>query len=216
MRDVIFLAPPATGKGTLSKYLVDKYKYTHISTGNLLRKVAKEDTEIGHIVASLMKNGKYISNDIVLPIVKEELMKLNGKPFILDGIPRTKVQADYMDKLLSELNVDNYVVINIEIAEENLKKRSTGRRICSKCAATYNIYFDEFKPKNENVCDHCNSSLIEREDDNEETFNERIKIYLEETSPLIDFYKSKGKLVSLNANQTNEQIMADLDKLIGE
>lgn len=163
-----------------------------------------------------MKEGKYIGDDIVLPIFKEELLKLNGKPFILDGIPRTKVQAEYIDKLFKELNVDNYIVINIEIQIENLKKRSVGRRICSKCATTYNIYFEEFKPNVENICNHCNGSLIQREDDNEETFDKRMNIYLEETQPLIDFYKEKEKIVSLNANQTNQQILDDLDKLIGE
>lgn len=212
MKNIIFLAPPATGKGTLSKYLTDTYDYIHISTGDLLRKVAMQDTEIGKTVKDLMKKGEYIKDDIVLPLFKECIENIGNKPYILDGIPRTLNQAQYLDNN----NVNNYVVINLDIDEDVLKKRSTGRRVCSNCKTSYNINSIEFKPKKENICDICNGTLIQREDDNEETFNNRLEVYKKETKPLIEYYQSKNKLVKINANQNTEDIIKDLIKVIGD
>lgn len=214
MKNVIFIAPPAAGKGTISEYLVKNKDYVHISTGDLLRNVAKLDTEVGIKVKGLMKEGKFIGNDIILPLFKEELLRLKDKPFILDGMPRTLEQAGYLTNLFQELNVDNYVVINMEIDEDLLEKRAVGRRIC-ECGSSYNIYFDDFKPNVEGICDQCHKELIQREDDTLETFKNRYQTYLKETKPLIHYYEEKGLLKTIDASKPSEQIVENVKSILG-
>ena len=214
MKNVIFIAPPAAGKGTISDYLVNNLSYVHISTGDILRNVSKEDTEIGHNIASLMKEGKFIGDDIILPLFKEELLKVKEKPFILDGIPRNLEQAKFLEQLFLELSVDNYIVINIRIEEDLLEKRIVGRRVCDKCKSSYNINFEEFKPKVENACDKCNTLLIQREDDNLETFQNRYETYLQVTSPLIHFYQEKGRLKCVDASKPQEEIIKEVISIL--
>lgn len=216
MKNVIFIAPPAAGKGTLSEYLVNNLGFTHISTGDLLRNVTKEKTELGMHVATLMKEGKFIGDDIILPLFKQELEKIKDKPFILDGMPRNLEQAKYLDNLFREMQVNNYVVINIVIDEGLLEKRAVGRRICNNCKASYNIYFDGFKPNKEDTCDKCNSKLIQREDDTSEVFKNRYQIYLENTLPLINFYQEKGLLKTVDASKPQNEIIDDMVKIIKE
>lgn len=214
MKNLILIAPPAAGKGTISEYLVKNLDYTHISTGDILRKAAKSDSEQGNIIRNLINAGKFVGDDIILPLFKEELVKLKDKPFILDGMPRKIEQAKYLTNLFSELNVDNYVVINLSIEESLLEKRAVGRRIC-ECGASYNIYFDEFKPKVEEICDHCGKNLIQREDDNLETFKKRYQTYLEETEPLIHYYKEKDLLKIINVSKTNSEIIESIKSVLG-
>lgn len=214
MMNVIFIAPPAAGKGTISKYLVDNYGYCHLSTGDLLRKIAKEDSSLGKSIASLMKEGKFISDEIMFELIKNELVLLKDKPFILDGMPRNINQAEYLENMLKELSVDNYVVINIDVEEEILEKRATGRRLCQNCGASYNIYFEGFKPIQENVCDKCNHELIQREDDNAETIKVRYETYLNATAPLINFYEEKELLQTVDATKPNDEILKDTIKIL--
>lgn len=214
MKNVIFIAPPAAGKGTLSDYLVENMGYTHISTGDILRKVSKEDTTRGREIAALLKSGTFIGDDIILPLFREELFKVKDKPFVLDGMPRNLEQALYLEQLFSELDVYNYVVINIEIDKELLEKRATGRRICEKCKSSYNIYFDGFRPNVENTCDKCNQLLVQRTDDTLETFQNRYQTFLEVTAPLIEFYQNKGKLKSVDASKPQEEIIKDVTLIL--
>ena len=165
MVSVIFIAPPAAGKGTISKYLVGNFGYTQLSTGDLLRKAAKEDTTFGRNIKQLIDEGFFVSDEIVLKLIERELEKIKGKAFILDGIPRNILQAKHLEKIFEKINVDKYIVINLDILEDTLKKRATGRRLCNDCHLSYNIYFDGFKPKEENVCDTCHNPLLRREDD---------------------------------------------------
>lgn len=214
MMRVIFIAPPAAGKGTISKYLVDNLGYTHLSTGDLLRKIAKENSELGKNIAKLMEEGKFISDDIMFELIKNELNTLKDKPFILDGMPRNIEQAKYLEKMFASMDVNNYIVINIDIDKELLEKRATGRRICESCKASYNIYFDGFKPKVENICDVCNHELTQRSDDTAETFNNRYDTYLKSTAPLIHFYEEKGILHKVLASKPNEEIIQDVVELV--
>lgn len=214
MKNVIFIAPPAAGKGTISDHLVKNHGYEHISTGDILRNVAKLDTEVGINIKRLLKEGKFIGDDIILPLFKEELMKLKDKPFILDGMPRKIEQADYLTNLFQELNVNNYVVINMVIDEAVLEKRTVGRRIC-ECGASYNIYFDNFKPNVLGICDQCHKELIQREDDTLETFRSRLKTYTKETEPLIHYYQEKGLLKRVDAKGTKDKIISDVEKILG-
>ena len=216
MKNLILIAPPAAGKGTISSYLVENMGYQHISTGDILRNVAKEDSERGRFVSGLMKEGKFIGDDIILPLFKEELLKIKNQSFILDGFPRTIVQADYLTNLFKEIGIDDYVVIQLEIDSSLLLKRAKGRRVCTSCKATYNVYFDGFKPKVENVCDQCGGDLIQREDDTEETFKNRYEVYRSETEPLIAYYEAKGKLKKVNANVTEEEILENVKRCLND
>ena len=214
MKNVIFIAPPATGKGTISKYLVDNYGYLHLSTGELLRKVAKQNTELGKKVASLINNGIFVSDELVLDIIKEHLKNSENKPFILDGIPRNTLQAEYIEKVFQDLNVDNYVVINLSIDKETLKKRATGRRVCNNCRLSYNMYFEDYKPTIEEKCDNCHKDLQLRKDDTLEIFESRYQTYLNNTLPVIAFYEKKNKLFTVDANQDNENLIKDVINIL--
>ncbi len=214
MKNIIFIAPPAAGKGTISKYLVDNFNYIHISTGELLRKVSKEETELGKHIASLINNGIFVSDELVLEIIKQELQKIKNKPFILDGIPRNIEQAEYIEQVFKELSVDNYIVINMEINVEALKKRATGRRLCNDCRLSYNVYFDKYKPQEENKCNNCHKDLIIRKDDSLEVFESRYQTYINITLPVINFYKNKGIISSINANQDNSEIIKEITNII--
>ncbi len=206
MMNVIFIAPPAAGKGTISSSLVHDYNYIHLSTGDLLREVAKTN----HEIAELMQSGKFISDDIIFGLIKDKIVSLKDKAFILDGVPRNLNQAKYLTELLKEIDVDNYLVINIDISKDTLEKRATGRRICPQCGASYNIYFPEFQPTKENTCNECGSELIARSDDSLETFKVRYQTYLDNTLPVLDYYQTLNKLVTINANQDSDLIMKDV------
>ncbi len=214
MMGVIFIAPPAAGKGTISKYLVDNYGYMHLSTGDLLREIAKEDNSLGHEVAKLMQNGQFISDEIILDIFEKKFQEIKDKPFILDGMPRNKKQAIYLDKVLEKCDVNNYKVININISKDLLMKRATGRRLCPNCGSSYNIYFDGFKPLEENKCNNCKENLIQRKDDSLDTFNVRYQTYLEETEPLLEYYQTKNKLYQIDASKPQDEILKSVDKIL--
>lgn len=215
MKNVILLAPPAAGKGTVSRYLVEKYGYTHLSTGDVLRNAAKKDIELGKKINQFMKEGKFTSDDIILPLFKEEFTKRKDQRFILDGMPRKLNQAEYLENLFLQLQVDNYVVIYMDIERDSLSKRITNRRVCESCKASYNLYFEDFKSKVEGICDKCGGNLIQREDDTIEAFQTRYEEYLEEIEPLIHYYKEKGILYTVNANASNTEVLKQIICIIG-
>ncbi len=216
MRNVIFIAPPAAGKGTLSDYLVENKGYAHLSTGDILRRVSREDTEQGIRIRELLRSGTFIGDDIVLPLFREELLKIKDKPFVLDGMPRNLEQAHYLETLFSELSLENYVVIHIDVAKELLEKRVVGRRVCETCKSSYNIYFPLFAPHEEALCDKCHTKLIQRSDDSLETFQERFKTYEEVTQPLIHFYETKGKLKILDGSMRPEDLINAMHSILEE
>lgn len=200
MKNIIFLAPPAAGKGTLSEMLVEKYGYGHISTGDLLREEVKAGTELGKEAEGLMKEGKFVPDDLIIKLIANRITKPdceNG--YILDGFPRTKVQAEKYDELLKDLGKDLGVVIFIDIDKQMAIERACSRITCSKCGRIYNKYSTEMKPKQEGICDDCGVELTQRADDNEETFIKRFDEYMEKTMPLYDFYKNKGVLKTIKA-----------------
>lgn len=203
MKNIIFLAPPAAGKGTLSEMLVEKYGYGHISTGDLLREEIKNGTEIGKQAESLMKEGKFVSDDVIIELIKNRITKAdceNG--YILDGFPRTLVQAEKYDELLNELNKELGVVIYINIDKDVAMRRACSRITCPKCGRIYNKYSNEMKPKTEGICDDCHINLTSRADDSEETFIKRFDEYVNKTMPLYEYYKNKGVLKVINAQES--------------
>lgn len=215
MKNIILIAPPAAGKGTISKYLVEKYNYIHLSTGDLLRKEISLGTDTGLQIKELMETGKLTPDSIMLPLFEKELEKIKDKHFILDGSPRTLYQAEHLTEVFSKINVDNYVVINLSADKEVLEKRIVGRRYCTNCGSSYNVYFEKFKPIKENICDKCNNDLIIRTDDNLTSFQNRYEDYIKETEPLISYYKEKGLLEVVDANLPNEEIVKTVEEIIG-
>ncbi len=208
MKNVIFIAAPASGKGTYSSMLMERYGYNHISTGDLLRNIVNSNSELGKEVSSVLSSGKLVNDELMFKIIKDALNKINDdKPFILDGVPRTLDQAKYLDILFKELNIPDYKVIYLNVDKEIAKKRAIGRLSCLKCGATYNKFFEGFKPKKENICDKCNNELVTRSDDNEESFNKRFDSYITNTLPILDYYQDCDKLEKIDtADFTHEEI----------
>ena len=215
MKNIIFLAPPAAGKGTLSEMLVNKYGYGHISTGDLLREEIKNQTEIGKQAEDLMKQGKFVSDDVIIELISNRITKPdceNG--YILDGFPMTLVQAEKYDELLKELGKDLGVVIYINIDKEMAMKRACSRITCPKCGKIYNKYSNEMKPKVEGICDDCGVELTQRSDDSEETFIKRFDEYVNKTMPLFDYYKNKGVLKTIEAHESKYDTFNDAVEIL--
>lgn len=199
MKNIILIAPPAAGKGTLAKKLVDKFGYVQLSTGDMLREQAKEDKNL----LNMMKTGKLIDDKTVFKALEAKLNKLGNTPYILDGFPRTVNQAEMYDEILHSMNKDLGVVIYLDVDKEELKNRVTTRMICPSCKASYSTRNENLFPKEKGICDNCKEKLIKREDDSEEVFNNRYDEYLEKTSPLIDYYESKNLLIRINDIDAN-------------
>ena len=200
MKNIIFIAPPAAGKGTISDYLVKNYHYEHIATGDLLRCEQARGTSLGKMIATIIQNGSLVTDDIVIRLVEEKLNnKESGKPFILDGFPRTEAQAISLDKMLKSKNIDHNLVVYLDAPLEVLLKRAVGRVICPKCKRSYNLDNPKLKPIHENICDDCGVTLVRREDDNEKTIKVRYDSFMKDTKPILAFYRDKGILLEIDA-----------------
>lgn len=212
MKNIIFIAPPAAGKGTQSELLISKYGYEHISTGDLLRNEIKSGSDLGKELDSMMKSGSLISDEIVNRLLINALSNIT-KPFILDGYPRTISQALKLDEILDSLNKSVDVVVYLDVEEELAMKRATGRLSCKSCNRIYHKYFS--KPRVEGICDDCGSSLISRADDTPDTFKVRYDTYMSNTKPLLDFYSNKKILVKVDANKEADETFSEIEKVIG-
>ena len=212
MKNIIFIAPPAAGKGTQSELLISKYGYEHISTGDLLRNEIKSGSDLGKELDSMMKSGSLISDEIVNKLLINALSNIT-KPFILDGYPRTISQALKLDEILASLNKSVDVVVYLDVEEELAMKRATGRLSCKSCNRIYHKYFS--KPRVEGICDDCGSSLISRADDTPDTFKVRYDTYMSNTKPLLDFYSNKNILVKVDANKEADETFREIEKVIG-
>ncbi len=212
MRDIILIAPPAAGKGTQAKLLSSKYQIPHISTGDLLRAATGE---LGDIVKKAMESGSLVSDDLVLKLLEERITKedcQNG--YILDGFPRNVNQAESYMKLLEKLNKSLGDVIYLDASKEVTQKRIVGRLSCPTCGAVYNDQIDESKPKKFGTCDKCNSPLSKRADDNLETFEKRYQTFMNETYPLLNYFKNKGKLFTVGSGISKERTLNEIEKII--
>lgn len=217
MKSIMFIAPPAAGKGTQAELIVNKYKIPHISTGNILREISKEDSEIGNYVYETLSSGELVKDEITYQLVLDRLSKDDCKKgFIIDGFPRNYEQALKYDEILEETNLSLGFVFVIDIDSKILEKRITGRRICENCDAVYNINEEASKPKVESVCDNCGGKLYQRNDDNIEAFQTRYKMYLEKTAPIIDHYEKKGVVYHIDGNRSVEDIFKDIDIIISK
>jgi adenylate kinase len=203
------MGPPGAGKGTQAEKLVDLYQIPHISTGDMFRKAQKDGTELGLKAKSYMDQGQLVPDEVTVGIVKERLAEADCKEgFLLDGFPRTVQQADALDTILAELDMALDCVVNIEVDKAFLVDRLTGRRVCRTCGATYHIA--NKAPKVEGVCDKCGGELYQRGDDTIETVSNRLDVYAAQTAPLIDYYKSKGIMSSIDGSKSMEDVLADI------
>lgn len=212
--NIIFIAPPAAGKGTQSSLLKDKIGYLHLSTGDLLRAEIKKQTDLGTRIENIISKGELVSDEIITELLKNELKKISNKKFILDGYPRNINQAEILTKLFRETNISDYIAVYLDLDEELALKRALGRVVCSNCGESYNIYFQNLQPTENGICDKCHSKLIKRSDDDEETFRKRFETYLEVTNPLLDYYKKQNRLYIIDASQDSNQIFADIESIL--
>lgn len=199
MKNIILVAPPAAGKGTLAKKL-EELGYISLSTGDMLREKSKTD----EVLNEMMKKGSLISDDIVFNILEEKIVSLDDKNYILDGFPRTVNQAIMYDNLLEKLNKDIGVVIYLDVDKDILLKRTITRRVCPNCKKSYSTITESLKPKKENVCDVCKSSLIQRADDTEDIFEVRYNEYMDKTYSLINYYEEKNILHHIDTTDSDE------------
>lgn len=216
MKNIIFIAPPAAGKGTMSDILTNEYGYKHISTGDILRSMAKEEDDFGKELSKMLSTGNLVPDEIVFEALKRRLLMNDlDNGFILDGFPRNIFQAREYDKILKEINKDLGVVIYLDTPRDILEKRITGRRICSECGATYNVLTGVNTPKVDGICDKCGSKLYQRSDDNIESFNTRYETFREQTYPLIDYYEKENVLYRVKSIDI-ENTMKEIEAIIND
>ena len=214
MLNLIFLGPPGGGKGTQAKFLVKDYSIPQISTGDILRDAVKKGTELGKLAKKYMDEGKLVPDDVVIGIIKDRLSEDDTKNgFILDGFPRTVAQAEALDQLLKEMGRELKAVILIDVPKDELLKRLTGRRTCSRCGKMYHIIYSP--PKKEGICDECGGELYQRDDDKEETILKRLEVYESQTLPLVEYYEKKGLLRKVDGVGSVEEIYRRVKEAIG-
>jgi len=211
--NLILLGPPGAGKGTQAQLMVDRYHIPQISTGDILRAAVKDKTPLGVKAKGFMDQGKLVPDELVVGIIEERLKAADCHPgFILDGFPRTIAQAEALQPILSKMGRSIDHVVNIEVEDEELVRRLTGRRTCKNCGAMFHIVFHA--PKREGICDRCGGTLYQREDDKEETIRTRLKEYQKQTSPLIKYYQQKKTLRSIQGVGEQEQIFEQIVRLL--
>jgi adenylate kinase len=194
---IVLLGSPGSGKGTQASQIIGKYNIPHISTGDIFRDNIKRQTSIGLEAKKYIDMGHLVPDELTLQIVEDRFIQPDcAEGFLLDGFPRTIVQAEALEHELHKNGKKLDAVINLDVRNETIISRMTGRRVCGKCGATYNLTFN--KPTVDNVCDSCGGSLLIRDDDKLETVTNRLKVYNTETQPLINFYKEKGILITVN------------------
>lgn len=201
--NLILLGAPGAGKGTQAEIICEKLGIPAISTGNIIREALKSGTEMGKKAKSYMDEGKLVPDDVVIGIIQERLAQDDCKAgFILDGFPRTIAQAEALDAM--GVAIDR--VIDIDVADDRIMQRLSGRRVCGACGASYHI--DHKPPKAEGVCDKCGAELIQRKDDHPDTIAERLKVYHEQTEPLKGYYAKTGKLRTVEGQEELEETTA--------
>jgi adenylate kinase len=211
--NLIFLGPPGAGKGTQAKMIVDKYNIPQISTGDLMRAAVSSGSSMGDKVKGYMAAGALVPDDLVVEILLERLSGDDCRDgFILDGFPRTVGQAESLEKALEKRGMKLSGVVAMMVPDEALLKRLTARRICKECSASYHLEF--LKPKVEGKCDRCQGELYQRKDDSEEVILNRLKVYHDQTAPLIDFYQKRKALYTVDGNKKIEMIFSEICDII--
>ncbi len=215
MLNIVLLGPPGAGKGTQAERIVEKYRIPQISTGDIFRANIKGGTELGQKAKSYMDKGELVPDGLVVDLVKDRLSQDDcADGFMLDGFPRTVFQAEELDKLMKVKGLSITKVINIEVESGKLIDRIAGRRVCKACGATFNV---NTKPTaKEGICDVCGGEVYQRADDNRETVENRIRVYNDQTAPLIAYYEKAGNIVTINGDQSMDSVFSDITKVLGE
>ena len=208
--NMIFLGAPGAGKGTQAEIVSEKYSIPAVSTGAIIREAIKNQTEMGKAAREYTEKGALVPDEVVIGIIKDRLAADDCKNgFILDGFPRTVPQAEALDKM--GVNID--LVIDIEVPDEKIIERMTGRRVCAKCGASYHIEYSP--PKQEGICDACGAELIQREDDKPETVKNRLAVYHEQTQPLIEYYEKADALRTVDGTKDKDEVFGDIVAILG-
>jgi adenylate kinase len=212
--NIIMLGAPGAGKGTQAKKIAEKYGIPHISTGDIFRANIKNNTELGKKAKEYMDQGLLVPDELTCDLVTDRIQQDDcSKGFILDGFPRTIPQAEALDKALTAMGQSMDYAVNVDVADENIIDRMSGRRACLKCGATYHII--TIPPKSEGICDNCGSELVQREDDKPETVKKRLDVYHEQTQPLIDYYNNQGILRTVDGTKDFEGVFQDIVMILG-
>ena len=214
--NLVLFGPPGSGKGTQSERICKKYSMTHISTGDALRAAIRNKTEVGQRAQALIERGELVGDDVVTDLLRTIIAPLRSQTesFLFDGYPRTVGQVSILDDICEEFGLSHPVVINLTVPEETLMLRLTGRRICAECRATFNMYF---KPTRQaGVCDHCSGPLTKRIDDSPETTRERLRVYHDQTAPVLSMYQESGMLYTIDATGDTEEVFRKVDRIIEE
>ena len=210
---IILLGPPGAGKGTQAKSISNKYSIPHISTGDIFRKNISENTPLGIEAKSYMDNGQLVPDEVTINMVKDRLQQEDCKQgYLLDGFPRTVSQAEALQDFLESRNESLDTALLIEVPRDFILERMTGRRVCPSCGASYHI---KFNPAANGKCELCGSDVVQRKDDTEETVKERLDVYEKQTQPLIDFYKDKNLLSTVDGTQAINKVFESICKVLG-
>jgi adenylate kinase len=211
---IIMLGAPGAGKGTQAKMIADKYQIPHISTGDIFRANIKNGTELGKEAKSYMDKGLLVPDELTVKILLDRVANKdceNG--YVLDGFPRTIPQATVLEEALAKTGDKIDYAVNVDVPDENIIKRMSGRRACLKCGATYHI--EHIPPKKDGVCDVCGEALVLRDDDKEETVKNRLEVYHKQTQPLIDFYSERGVLKVVDGTVDMKDVFASIVAILG-
>lgn len=211
---IIMLGAPGAGKGTQAERIAEKYQIPHISTGDIFRANIKEGTELGKKAKTYMDQGLLVPDSLTVDLLMDRISKddcRNG--YVLDGFPRTIPQAESLDAALKARGEKIDYAVNVDVPDENIINRMSGRRACLKCGATYHIVYAA--PKKENICDKCGEPLVLREDDKPETVKKRLSVYHEQTQPLIEYYDAQKILVTVDGTKDMEAVFGDITAVLG-
>ena len=211
--DLLIIGAPGPGKGTMSDLLINTYHLVHVSTGDMLRAAVKAGTPVGLKAQEYMNKGALVPDEVIHDIIVERLSQDDIKAgFLFDGYPRTIAQAQDLDQILKEIGLKIDAVINLNIEDDELIKRITGRRLCPTCGEIFNIYYKA--PAKEGICDKCGAELITRKDDNLESLTVRLQEYHKNTQPVIEYYEKAGLVANVDAKQGVDEVFGDIRKLL--
>ncbi len=202
---LILFGAPGVGKGTQAKMISNYYKIPQISTGDMLREAVRNKGEFGKSAQNYMDKGSLVPDDLILKLIKQRILRPDcSDGFILDGFPRTIAQAEGLTTLMQEIHLPPFILIEIQVSDHTIMDRLLGRKTCSQCGADYNK-LTRPAPEN-NICTNCGGKITTRDDDNEETIQNRLQVYKNQTSPVIEFYKKRGNFIRIDGNKSVEQV----------